>query len=89
MEDATFADPDLTTFCRLDGLGLQVTGQFLEPDRAVLRCRVADTDSRCSGCGVDGVARDSVHRRPSARTALFAVFHETPSPSAILATVRC
>ncbi len=38
MADATFATPDLTTFARLDGLGLQVTGQFLEPDRAVLAC---------------------------------------------------
>ncbi len=36
MSDATFACPDLTTFCRLDELGLEVTGQRLEPDRAVL-----------------------------------------------------
>ena len=41
MADSTFASPDLTTFARLDTLGLQVTGQFLEPDRAVLACRVA------------------------------------------------
>ena len=27
MPDATFARPDLTTFCRLDELGLAVTGQ--------------------------------------------------------------
>jgi hypothetical protein len=27
---------DLTTFCRLDGLGLEVTGQRLQPDREVL-----------------------------------------------------
>jgi len=26
---ATFACPELTTFCRLDGLGLEVTGQWL------------------------------------------------------------
>ena len=32
----SFSTPDLTTFTRLDTLGLQVTGQFLEPDRAVL-----------------------------------------------------
>lgn len=39
MPDATFARPDLTTFCRLelDELELEVTGQRLEPDRAVLR----------------------------------------------------
>ncbi len=29
MSDATFARPDLTTFCRLDELGLEVTGQRL------------------------------------------------------------
>jgi len=34
MSDATFADPDLTTFARLDGLGLQVIGQhFLARSR--------------------------------------------------------
>ena len=36
LPDATFACPDLTTFCRLDELGLEVLGQRLEPDRAVL-----------------------------------------------------
>lgn len=51
MADATFADPDLTTFARLDGLGLQVVGQFLEPDRAVLSCRVVDPDDRCHRSG--------------------------------------
>ena len=40
MSDATFADPDLSKFCRLDELGLEVIGQRLEPDRAVLACRV-------------------------------------------------
>ncbi len=47
MPDGTFAAPDLTTFCRLDGLGLVVTGQRLEPDRAVLACRVVE-DCRAS-----------------------------------------
>jgi hypothetical protein len=37
---AGFARPDLTVFARIDGLGLEVTGQRLEPDRAVLACRV-------------------------------------------------
>ncbi|MDF9876159.1 hypothetical protein M2316_001485 [Cellulosimicrobium cellulans] len=40
MGDATFCRPDLTAFCRLDELGTVVTGQCLEPDRAVLECRV-------------------------------------------------
>jgi transposase len=61
--DATFACPDLTTFCRLEELGLQVTGQRLEPDRAVLACRVVDPDQWCRRCGCQGAPRDSVVRR--------------------------
>jgi len=38
---AGFTRADLTTFCRLDELGLEVTGQRLEPGRAVLACRVS------------------------------------------------
>ena len=34
--DAGFGRPDLTVFCRLDELGLVVTGQRLDPERAVL-----------------------------------------------------
>ena len=52
--DATFACPDLTTFCRLDELGLQVLGQHLEPDRAVLACRVVEADQWCRRCGCEG-----------------------------------
>ncbi len=63
MPDATFAVPDLTTFCRLDELGLVVTGQRLEPDRAVLACRVVEPDRWCRRCGCEGVARDSVVRQ--------------------------
>ena len=36
VPDATFASPDVTTFCRVDELGLVVVGQRLEPQRAVL-----------------------------------------------------
>jgi transposase len=72
VSDATFVRPDLTTFCRLDELGLVVVGQHLEPDRAVLACRVAvdpddpeagEADRWCRRCGGEGVARDSVTRR--------------------------
>jgi hypothetical protein len=60
---AEFGCPDLTAFCRLDELGLVVTGQRLEPGRAVLACRVADPDDWCRRCGVHGVPRDTVQRR--------------------------
>ena len=63
MPDATFACPDLTTFCRLDELGLEVHGQRLEPDRAVLACRVVEPDQWCRRCGCEGSPRDSVTRR--------------------------
>ncbi len=81
MPDSTFSTPDVTTFARLDGLGLQVTGQFLEPDRAVLACRVVDADDLCRGCGCVGVPRDSVLRR---------LAHEPMGwrPTLLLVTVR-
>lgn len=62
VSDATFARPDLTTFARLDDLGLEVIGQRLEPDRAVLACRVVEPDEWCRRCGCEGVARDTVTR---------------------------
>ena len=63
MSDATFARPDLTTFVRVDELGLEVVGQHLEPDRAVLACRVVDADQRCRRCGDEGAPRDTLVRR--------------------------
>jgi len=63
VPDATFAVPDVTRFARLDGLGLKVTGQFLEPDRAVLACRVIDPDHLCRRCGSVGVPRGTVTRQ--------------------------
>ncbi|MCO4197961.1 transposase family protein, partial [Mycolicibacterium smegmatis] len=85
MPDATgragFACADLTTFCRLDELGLEVTGQRLDPDRAVLACRVADEDRWCRRCGEEGVVRDSVTRT---------LAHEPFGwrPTALLVTIR-
>ena len=61
--DASFGCPDLTVFCRLDELGLVVTGQRLDPDRAVLACRVVDPDDWCHRCGCQGVPRGTVVRR--------------------------
>lgn len=63
MRDATFACPDLTTFCRLEELGLEAVGQRLEPDRAVLACRVLEPDQWCRRCGCEGAPRDTVTRR--------------------------
>ncbi len=63
MPDATFARPDLTTVTRLDELGLEVTGQRLEPERAVLACRVLEPDQWCRRCGCEGIPRDTVIRR--------------------------
>jgi transposase len=60
---ATFAAPDLTTFCRLDELGLEAVGQRLEPDRAVIECRPTEADPWCRKCGVEGVPRGTVIRR--------------------------
>jgi transposase len=93
MRDATFARSDLTTFCRLDALGLEVTGQRLEPGRAVLACRVVDVvdvidvagqdelDRWCRRCGAEGMPRDSVTRR---------LAHEPLGwrPTTLLVTVR-
>ncbi|WP_024476406.1 ISL3 family transposase [Arthrobacter sp. CAL618] len=63
MPHPTFATPDLTTFCRLDELGLVAVGQHLDPKRAVLECRVFEPDAWCNGCGTEGMPRDTVIRR--------------------------
>ena len=63
MSDATFFAPDLTSFCRLDDLGLVVTGQRLAPDRAVLACRVVEPDDWCHRCGCHGIPVGTVIRR--------------------------
>ena len=63
MPDATFACPDLTSFTGVADLGLEVVGQRLEPDRAVLACRVTEPDDWCRRCGCRGRPRDTVVRR--------------------------
>ncbi|MGC5617157.1 ISL3 family transposase [Georgenia sp. Z1491] len=81
MSDATFACPDLTTFARLDELGLEAVGQCLEPDRAVIACRVVEPDQWCRCCGCEGVPRDTVTRE---------LAHEPLGwrPTTLLVTVR-
>lgn len=60
---AAFARADLTTFCRLDELGLEVTGQRVDPGGAVLACRVLEPDQWCRRCGCEGAPRDTVTRQ--------------------------
>ena len=81
MPDVTFACPDVTMFCRLDALGLEVTGQQIEPGRAVLACRVVAADRWCRRCGCEGTVRDTTTRR---------LAHEPFGwrPTTLLVTVR-
>jgi transposase len=85
VHDATsgagFSCADVTTFCRLDELGLEVTGQRLRPDRAVLACRITDEDRWCRRCGEQGSVRDTVTRQ---------LAHEPLGwrPTTLLVTVR-
>ena len=55
--------PDLTTFARLDGLGLRVTAQQIWPDKALLFCTLASADGHCPRCGAPGVVYDQIVRR--------------------------
>ena len=63
MPNTIFNRPDLSAFTRLDGLGLEVTGQHIEADHAVLACRITGEDRWCRRCGCQGVARGTVIRR--------------------------
>ncbi len=63
MSGPAFARPVLTPFCRLDELGLVVTGRRLGPDRAALACEVDKPTDWCRRCGCQGPPRDSVTRR--------------------------
>ena len=63
MANTIFDRPDLSVFTRLDGLGLEVTGQRVEADHAVLACRITGEDRWCRRCGYQGQSRDTVVRR--------------------------
>ena len=65
MANTTFDRPDLSAFTRLDDLGLEVTGQRIWPDHAVLACRIVGEDRWCRRCGCQGESRDTVIRRPA------------------------
>ncbi|VEI03079.1 Transposase and inactivated derivatives [Acidipropionibacterium jensenii] len=81
MSHVTFTAPDLTTFCCLDELGLEVVGQHITAERAVVACRVVEADDWCRRCGCEGLARDTVTR---------ALAHEPFGwrPTTLLVTIR-
>ena len=58
--NATFVRRDLTTFTRLDELGLEAVGQHVKRERAMLACRVVEPDQWWRRCGCEGTARDTV-----------------------------
>lgn len=61
--NAIYHRADLSVLMCLDGLGLEVTGQCVEPDRAVLACRITGEDWWCRRCGCQGISRGTVVRR--------------------------
>lgn len=66
MDNATFTTPDLDTFCRLNEFGLTAARQRIEPDRAVLDCRIRTIDALDQWCrrrGQQGVLRGTATRR--------------------------
>ena len=62
MFNATFSCPDLDTSARLDALGLSVTGQLIDDDRAVLACRVVEPDEWCRRLDVPADQRADYER---------------------------
>ncbi|WP_407717222.1 transposase family protein [Mobiluncus porci] len=60
MSDCIFSCPDVDSFCLLDRFGLRIEGQNIDPDRAVLACRLDRVVSWCESCGALGVARGTV-----------------------------
>ncbi|MFC4140720.1 MULTISPECIES: ISL3 family transposase [unclassified Microbacterium] len=62
MINATFTHPDLTTFARLDELGVEAVGQHLAPDRAVIECRLTEPDPWCRRCGAEATPRGTAAR---------------------------
>ena len=62
MSNTIFDRPDLSAFMRLDGLGLEVTGQCIEPDHAVLACRITGEDRWYRRCGCQSISRGTVVR---------------------------
>ncbi|PKI92948.1 ISL3 family transposase [Actinomycetales bacterium SN12] len=52
----------LASETRFYELGLEAVGQRIEAGRAVIECRVIESDPWCRKCGAEGVVRDTVVR---------------------------
>ena len=63
MPNTVFDRPDLSACTHLDGMGLEVTGQRIEPDHAVLARRVIGEVWWCRQCGGEGISCGTVVRR--------------------------
>ena len=62
MINVTFSAPDVTTFCGLDTLGLEVTGQQVASSLVTLECQIVEPDNWCHRCGCEGIHYDTVSR---------------------------
>ena len=65
MDKTIFTDPDLNTFCGLDGMGLIAVGQHVTTKEAVLACKVVPDPQEgwCRECGGPGTPAGSLVRR--------------------------
>ncbi len=63
MANLTFSTPDLSSFCQLNKLGLEATGQYLHKKHAIIECRITKKPEPCSKCGDLGSPRGSVSQR--------------------------
>ena len=61
MQNAT--SPCLDSFCRLDRLGLTVTGQIVGPEHSVLMCVPTTPATPCPDCAGPGRRHDTVIRK--------------------------
>jgi hypothetical protein len=62
MADSTFADPDVTTFARLDGAGPAGRGTVPGAGPGDPGVPAVDADQRCRRCGGSGRPREHVWR---------------------------
>lgn len=63
VSNTTFRDLDLTTFIGLGDLDLEVTGQLIESERAVLEGRLVEPRRLVPPVWESGAARDTVTRQ--------------------------